>query len=143
MYTPVKFIDVCKDLIRSVLVSLSLYVYICKHTHILAALCTACCGILVPRPGVEPTSPTVKTQNLNFWTTREVSPQNFLISSKYSSLNHRLFRQFLGIWIFSYYPSVFNFYFLWAGNILDFYSFKFLKISFMTQDMVYLGKCFI
>ena len=46
-------------------------------THVLTALCTACCGILVPRPAVEPMPPTVKTQNLNLWTTREVSPKIF------------------------------------------------------------------
>ena len=30
------------------------------------------CGILVPRPGIEPAPPAVEAQNLNHWTIREV-----------------------------------------------------------------------
>ena len=30
------------------------------------------CGILVPRPGIEPAPPAVKEWNLNHWTIREV-----------------------------------------------------------------------
>ena len=30
------------------------------------------CGILVPRPGIEPMPPAVEAQSLNHWTTREV-----------------------------------------------------------------------
>ena len=30
------------------------------------------CGILVPRPGIEPTPPAVEGQSLNHWTTRGV-----------------------------------------------------------------------
>ena len=37
--------------------------------------CHAACGILVPRPGIKPTSSALEAQNLNHWTTREV-PQN-------------------------------------------------------------------
>ena len=32
------------------------------------------CGILVSRPGMEPTSPVVGAWNLNYWTTREACP---------------------------------------------------------------------
>ena len=31
----------------------------------------AACGILVPRPGIEPASPALEAQSLNQWTTRE------------------------------------------------------------------------
>ena len=34
-------------------------------------LCHRACGILVPRPGVEPTSSAVGVCSLNYWTTRE------------------------------------------------------------------------
>ena len=30
------------------------------------------CGILVPRPGIEPVPPAVEAQSLNHWTTREI-----------------------------------------------------------------------
>ena len=30
------------------------------------------CGILVPRPGIEPTPPALEAQSLNHWTAREV-----------------------------------------------------------------------
>ena len=33
---------------------------------------SAACGILVPRPGIEPMSPALKVQNLKPWTIREV-----------------------------------------------------------------------
>ena len=33
---------------------------------------TSTCGILVPQPRIEPTSPTFEAQSLNHWTTREV-----------------------------------------------------------------------
>ena len=33
--------------------------------------CSAC-GILVPRPGIEPVPPAVEARSLNHWTTREV-----------------------------------------------------------------------
>ena len=32
----------------------------------------ASCGLLIPRPGIEPVPPAVEAQNLNHWTTREV-----------------------------------------------------------------------
>ena len=35
--------------------------------------CSTACGILVPQPGIEPTSPAVEAQSLNHWTTSEVS----------------------------------------------------------------------
>ena len=34
--------------------------------------CHSACGILVPRPGIEPMSPAVGTWSLNHWTPREV-----------------------------------------------------------------------
>ena len=37
----------------------------------------AACGILVPQPGIEPMSPTLR-QTLNHWTTREVSKHLFI-----------------------------------------------------------------
>ena len=33
--------------------------------------CRAACGILVPRPGIEPVPPAVGARSLNHWTTRE------------------------------------------------------------------------
>ena len=30
------------------------------------------CGILVPQPGIEPMSPAMEAQSLNYWITREV-----------------------------------------------------------------------
>ena len=35
-------------------------------------------GVLVPRPGIEPTSPAVETCSLNYWTAREVPSQQCL-----------------------------------------------------------------
>ena len=35
-------------------------------------LCPAACGILVPQPGIEPTSPAVEVWILNQWTAKEV-----------------------------------------------------------------------
>ena len=32
----------------------------------------AACGILIPRPGIEPMPPAVEVRSLNHWTTREV-----------------------------------------------------------------------
>ena len=37
----------------------------------------AACGILVPRPGIEPVSPAVGAQSPNQWTTREFPVSNF------------------------------------------------------------------
>ena len=34
--------------------------------------CRAACGILVPRPGIEPVPPAVEAWSLNHWTAREV-----------------------------------------------------------------------
>ena len=36
------------------------------------------CGILVPRPGIEPTPPALEVWSLNHWTTREV-PNVFIL----------------------------------------------------------------
>ena len=33
------------------------------------------CGILIPRPGIEPELPALEKQSLNHWTTREVPEQ--------------------------------------------------------------------
>ena len=35
------------------------------------------CGILVPRPGIEPVPPAMEVQSLNHWTAREVPLINF------------------------------------------------------------------
>ena len=35
-------------------------------------LCRVARGILVPRPGIEPTPPAMQVQSLNHWTSREV-----------------------------------------------------------------------
>ena len=37
------------------------------------------CGLLVPRPGIEPTPPALEAQSLNQWTAREVPDQSLLI----------------------------------------------------------------
>ena len=34
--------------------------------------CPTACGILVPRPGIEPVPPAVEARSLNHWTAREV-----------------------------------------------------------------------
>ena len=40
----------------------------------------AACGILVPRPGIEPVPSTVRAQSPNHWTTREFLPSvSFMI----------------------------------------------------------------
>ena len=39
----------------------------------------AACGVLVPRPGIEPRHPAVETQSLNHWTAREVPRENFFM----------------------------------------------------------------
>ena len=51
-------------------------------------------GILVPLPGMEPVSPTVEAQSLNYWTTREVprdyleaNPKHFISFCKHFSSN--------------------------------------------------------
>ena len=40
--------------------------------------CHTACGILVPRPGIEPVPPAVEARGLNHWTTREVPIPRFL-----------------------------------------------------------------
>ena len=42
-----------------------------------AEACGTACGILVPRPGIEPVPPALETQSLNHWTAREVSTLKF------------------------------------------------------------------
>ena len=42
----------------------------------------AACGILVPRPGIEPTPPALAVQTLNHWTTREVLLMGIWIVSR-------------------------------------------------------------
>ena len=39
------------------------------------------CGILVPQPGIEPTTPALEGGFLNHWTTREVPTLRFLTRS--------------------------------------------------------------
>ena len=39
--------------------------------------CCTTCGILVPRPGLEPAPLILEAQNLNHWTTREVSTEMY------------------------------------------------------------------
>ena len=52
------------------------WVFLAAHGSSLAVACglgsLAACGILVPRPGIEPTSPAVEVWILNQWTTKEV-----------------------------------------------------------------------
>ena len=43
-------------------------------------LCRTACGILVPRPGIEPVPPAVEVQSLNHWTAREVPGFTYLKS---------------------------------------------------------------
>ena len=38
------------------------------------------CGILVPRPGIEPVSPALEAQNLNHWTISEVLKDFFFLT---------------------------------------------------------------
>ena len=52
-----------------------MYVYTHTHTHTHLA---APCGILVPRPGIEPLLPAVEAQSFNHWTAREVPIQQIL-----------------------------------------------------------------
>ena len=54
------------------------------------------CGILVPRPRIEPMVPAVEAQSLNHWTAREV-PMLLL---------KLLFKKFQYVWIFHYYDRV-------------------------------------
>ena len=54
-----------------------LYISVCKFSvfnlvHFFLWPCHAACGTLVPWPGIEPTPPVVKVQNLNHWTFRQV-----------------------------------------------------------------------
>ena len=44
--------------------------------------CHAACGILVPQPGIEPTSPALEARNLNHWTAREVPNLDFKVSPR-------------------------------------------------------------
>ena len=43
-------------------------------------LCRAVCGILGPRPGIEPVPPVLAAWSLNHWTTREVRRHGILNS---------------------------------------------------------------
>ena len=43
--------------------------------------CCAACGILVPRPGIEPVHLAVEARSLNHWTTRKLPKLPFLDSS--------------------------------------------------------------
>ena len=40
------------------------------------------CGILVPRPGIEPMPPALEAQKLNHWTAREVPTISFLFKAE-------------------------------------------------------------
>ena len=44
--------------------------------------CLMACGILVPRPGIEPVSPAVEARSLNHWTSRDVPKLTFLKKSR-------------------------------------------------------------
>ena len=44
-----------------------IYLFVC-----LFMLCRVACGILVPRPGIEPRATAVKARSPNHWTAREV-----------------------------------------------------------------------
>ena len=48
------------------------YVHQSPTTFVFFWLHCWACGILVPQPGIEPTSPAVEAWSLNHWTTREV-----------------------------------------------------------------------
>ena len=40
----------------------------------------AACGILTPRPGIEPISPAVEAQSPNHWTTRELPTHTYFLN---------------------------------------------------------------
>ena len=46
------------------------FIFIFFFNFIFLLPCTAC-GILVPRPGIEPMLPAVESQSLNHWTARD------------------------------------------------------------------------
>ena len=58
---------------RSCILFICLFVYL----FIFRLHCVAC-GILAPRPGIEPMPPALGAQSLNHWTTREVPAFFFL-----------------------------------------------------------------
>ena len=49
------------------------------------------CGILVPRPGIEPTPPAVEAWNLNHWTAREVPLKRFINKEDRSQISSLAF----------------------------------------------------
>ena len=51
-------------------------------------LCCAACGILVPWPGIEPTSPAVEAWSLNRWTAREAPNSGCICRFLYCRFSH-------------------------------------------------------
>ena len=48
------------------------FIYLFIYLIFLIWLCCTACGILVPQPGIQPTSPALELWTLKHWTTREV-----------------------------------------------------------------------
>ena len=62
---------------------------------VLLAVWWEACGILAPRPGMEPVPPAVEAQSLNHWTTREVPSYfqlnlSFIISKVFLCLSYAI-----------------------------------------------------
>ena len=95
------FSNIVRDLITTT-TYIHIYIYIYTHTrthtHIYMFLCMCIyvhfihfifnfifwlhpvtCGILVPRPGIEPVPPAVEARSLNHWTAREVHTLHFYL----------------------------------------------------------------
>ena len=57
--------------------------YLLKKFFLILWPCHRACGILVPRSGIQPSSPAVEVQSLNYWTTREKAQALFLITLQF------------------------------------------------------------
>ena len=94
--------------------------------------CTVACGILVPQPGIEPSSPAVEAQSLNHWCAREV-PISFSFFLDFAYKRCHISASVLNPW-FLWSPKGIGKFFLLSGwNILEHFKRGFVGSEFITR----------
>ena len=90
------------------------------------------CGILVPQPGIEPSSPAVEAQSLNHWCAREV-PISFSFFLDFAYKRCHISASVLNPW-FLWSPKGIGKFFLLSGwNILEHFKRGFVGSEFITR----------
>ena len=64
--------NLVQDIVRRYFYFIYLVFYFILLFYFIFWPLSAACGILVPRPGIEPTPPALEAESLNHWTAREV-----------------------------------------------------------------------